>query len=95
MRQFDVYTTVNMQHIESRIGLIESIAEVPIRETVPDSILERAHSIEFIDIPPEELLDRLKEGKVYTGELSQIAISHFFEARQLNSVEGNSLEAHC
>ena len=82
----DVYTTLNVQHIESRKSLIESIAEVPIRETIPDSILERANSIEFIDIPPEELLTRLKEGKVYTGELSQIAISHFFKEDNLTAL---------
>lgn len=82
----DVFTTLNVQHIESRKGLVESIAEIPIRETVPDSILERANSIEFIDLPPEELLQRLKEGKVYTGELSQIAIAHFFKVDNLTAL---------
>lgn len=82
----DVYTTLNVQHIESRKDLVESIAEISIRETVPDSILERANSIEFVDIPPEELLERLKSGKVYTGELSQIAIQHFFKEDNLTAL---------
>lgn len=75
----DVYTTLNVQHIESRKEIVEKIAGVPIRETVPDSIVERASQIKLIDISPPELLQRLKEGKVYLGPQSEIAAKHFFQ----------------
>lgn len=75
----DVYTTLNVQHIESRKDLVESISEIQIRETVPDLVLERASSIELIDIPAQELLKRLSEGKVYLGNQSQIAARNFFK----------------
>ncbi|MDP1880361.1 MAG: DUF4118 domain-containing protein [Parachlamydiaceae bacterium] len=74
----DVYTTLNVQHLESRKDLVESITGIQIRETVPDSILERASTIELIDISPSVLLQRLKEGKVYLGMQSQIAAKNFF-----------------
>src|ERR1700722_9017042 len=64
----DVYTTLNVQHVESRKDIVESITGIKIRETVPDLILERANSIELIDISPSILLQRLKDGKVYLGD---------------------------
>lgn len=79
----DVYTTLNVQHVESRKDLVESLTGIQIRETVPDLILERATSIELIDIPPSELLKRLQEGKVYLGEQSKIAAAHFFQEENL------------
>src|SRR5262245_26543272 len=63
--KINVYTTLNVQHLESRKDLVENITGIPIWETVPDLVLERAFQIELVDIPPEELLKRLKEGKVY------------------------------
>jgi two-component system sensor histidine kinase KdpD len=75
----NVYTSLNVQHIESRKDIVESIAGIQIRETVPDLLLERATAIELIDIPPTELLQRLKEGKVYLGNQSQIAARNFFK----------------
>lgn len=79
----DVYTTLNVQHIESRKDVVESLTGIQVRETVPDLILERATSIELIDIPPLELLQRLKEGKVYLGDQSKIAAEHFFQEENL------------
>ena len=68
----DVYTTLNVQHLESRKDVVEGITGISIFETVPDLILERATNIEIIDIPPGELLQRLKEGKVYLGNQSTV-----------------------
>ena len=82
----DVYTTMNVQHVESRKDLVESLTGIPIRETVPDLILERATSIEIIDIPPQELLQRLKEGKVYLGDQSVIAADNFFQEQNITAL---------
>jgi len=82
----DVYTTLNVQHIESRTDVIESIAGITIRETVPDLVIDRAASIELIDITPDELLRRLKEGKVYIGNQSIIAAQNFFQADRLTAL---------
>ncbi len=82
----NVYTTLNVQHIESRKDIVENIASIRIGETVPDIILERANNIELIDIPPEKLLERLKEGKVYTGDQSKIAIQNFFQMDHLTAL---------
>ena len=75
----DVYTTLNVQHIESRKELVEEITGISIRETVPDLIVEKADQIKLIDISPPELLKRLEEGKVYLGKQSRIAAEHFFQ----------------
>ena len=82
----DVYTTLNVQHIESLKDFIESIAGIPIRETVPDSIIESAEMIELIDITPKELLQRLKDGKVYLPIQSKIAAKHFFQEDRLTAL---------
>ena len=79
----DVYTTLNVQHLESRKDIVESLTGIQVRETVPDLILERASSIELIDIPPPELLQRLAEGKVYLGDQSRMAAEHFFQEENL------------
>ncbi len=79
----DVYTTMNVQHLESRKDLVESLTGIQIRETVPDLILERAAAIELVDIPPQELLQRLKEGRVYIGDQSRQAAEHFFKEENL------------
>jgi len=81
-----VYTTLNVQHIESRKDIIESLTGISIRETVPDIMLERAHAIEFIDISPSDLLQRLKEGKVYLGDQSRIAAENFFKEGNLTAL---------
>lgn len=82
----DVFTTLNVQHVESRKDIVESLTGIQIRETVPDLVLERAATIEIIDISPNELLQRLKEGKVYLGDQSQIAARNFFLEENLTAL---------
>jgi two-component system sensor histidine kinase KdpD len=79
----EVYTTLNVQHVESLNDVVAQITHVQVRETVPDSILERADEIELVDIAPEELLVRLREGKVYLGEQAERAREHFFKTGNL------------
>ena len=73
-----VYTTVNVQHLESLNDVVAQITGVRVRETVPDSVLERADDVELIDLPPDDLLQRLRDGKVYVPEQIQHAIHNFF-----------------
>ncbi len=82
----NVYTTLNVQHIDSLKDEIEHIAGIAIRETVPDLIIESADYIELVDIPPDTLLERLKEGKVYLGDQSEIAARHFFKQDRLTAL---------
>jgi two-component system sensor histidine kinase KdpD len=82
----DVFTTINVQHLESRKDLVEKITGVSIRETVPDTILERASQIELIDITPLELLKRLREGKVYIGDKAVRAMDGFFKEDRLTAL---------
>lgn len=82
----DVFTSLNVQHVESRKDVVEHLTEVQIRETVPDLVLERAATIEIIDIPPSELIQRLKEGKVYLGEQSRLAAQNFFKEENLTAL---------
>lgn len=87
----DVYTTVNVQHLESRADTVAQITGSIIRETVPDSVFDQADEVEVIDIPPEELLKRLAEGKVYTPERSQQAIQNFFRKGNLTALREMAL----
>ena len=87
----DVYTTLNVQHLESRADTVAQITGVTVRETVPDSVFERADSVAIVDLPPEELLKRLADGKVYTGERSQEAVRHFFRAGNLTALREMAL----
>lgn len=82
----NIFTTLNVQHVESLKEIVEAITGIQIRETVPDLILERATQIEIVDITPTELLQRLKEGKVYLGDQSQIAAQHFFKEDRLTAL---------
>lgn len=82
----DVYTTLNVQHIESLNDIIKRITGVSVRETVPDLIIEKATSIQLVDLTPDELLDRLKEGKVYLPEQSHLAIQNFFKKDRLSAL---------
>lgn len=79
----DVYTTVNVQHIESLNDVVAQITGIPVKETVPDSIIERADEIELVDIPPDDLLQRLREGKVYVADQVQRAVEKFFRRESL------------
>jgi len=82
-RGIDVYTTLNVQHIESLNDVVSRIISARIQETIPDSILDMADTIELIDLPPEDLLKRLQEGKVYFAEQAEIAREHFFQKGNL------------
>ena len=79
----DVYTTLNIQHLESFRDLIAQTTGVIVRETIPDRVLDEASEIEVVDLPPEELLLRLREGKVYIPEQAVRAMENFFEAGNL------------
>jgi two-component system sensor histidine kinase KdpD len=87
----NVYTTLNVQHVESLIDTVRQITGITVHETVPDSILDRADEIELIDLPPQELLKRLSEGKVYTPERSATAIQNFFRKGNLTALRENRL----
>ncbi|MCE7698262.1 MAG: sensor histidine kinase KdpD, partial [Methanobacterium paludis] len=78
-----VYTTLNIQHIESLNDIIKQITGVQVKETVPDRIIWMADKIELVDLPTEELIERLKEGKVYIPEKAKQAIKRFFKERNL------------
>jgi two-component system sensor histidine kinase KdpD len=82
-RGIDVNTTLNVQHIESLNDVVARIISARIQETIPDSLLDMADTIELIDLPPEDLLKRLQEGKVYFAEQAQIAREHFFQKGNL------------
>jgi two-component system, OmpR family, sensor histidine kinase KdpD len=87
----DVYTTLNVQHIESLRNVVAQITGVWIRETIPDSIIDKANEIELVDLPPEELLKRLKEGKVYIPAQIANAIDKFFQKGNLTSLRELSM----
>ena len=82
----DVYTTLNVQHLESLNDVVAQITRVRVRETVPDSILDRADDVELVDLTPEDLLQRLKEGKVYFPEAAERAAQHYFVAGNLTAL---------
>ncbi|HET8948564.1 MAG TPA: sensor histidine kinase KdpD, partial [Candidatus Polarisedimenticolia bacterium] len=79
----DVHTTLNVQHLESLNDLVAQVTGVVVRETVPDSVLEAADEVELIDLPPDELLARLREGKVYLPDQAERALSGFFRKANL------------
>jgi two-component system sensor histidine kinase KdpD len=79
----NVYTAVNIQHLESLNDVVAQIAGIVVRETVPDSFLEEADEVELVDIPPEELQQRLREGKVYVAEQAERALDSFFRKGNL------------
>jgi two-component system sensor histidine kinase KdpD len=79
----DVYTTINVQHIESLNDVVSQITGIPVWETVPDAVLESANEIELVDLPPDELLQRLKEGKVYLPQQAERAVQNFFRKGNL------------
>ncbi len=82
-RGIDVNTTLNVQHIESLKDDVAQIIQAPIRETVPDSMIEMANTIEVVDLPPEELLRRLQDGKIYIPQQAELATEHFFRKGNL------------
>jgi two-component system sensor histidine kinase KdpD len=79
----DVYTTLNIQHLESLNDVVAQVTGVLVRETLPDRLIDEASEIEVVDLPPPELLQRLREGKVYVPELAASAIERFFKEGNL------------
>lgn len=79
----DVHTTLNVQHLEGVVDLVEEATGIRVRETVPDTILDRADEIELIDLPPDELLERLRAGKIYLPDVARQAIDRFFKRSNL------------
>lgn len=79
----DVYTTVNVQHMESLNDIIENITKIQVQETVPDSVFDRAEKIELVDIEPDELLRRFESGKIYHADRAETAMRNFFTRENL------------
>jgi two-component system sensor histidine kinase KdpD len=82
----DVYTTLNIQHVESLNDVVAKITRIRVRETVPDSMIERADDIELIDLTPEDLIQRLKDGKVYVPAQAERAVRHYFAPGNLTAL---------
>ncbi len=82
----DVYTTLNIQHVESLNDVVAQITRIRVRETVPDSLLNKADDIEVVDLAPDELIQRLKEGKVYVPKQAERALKHYFSPGNLTAL---------
>lgn len=87
----DVHTTVNVQHLESRLDVIRQITGVTVQETLPDSVLDEANEIVLIDLPPEDLIERLNEGRVYPGDRIDVAGRNFFRVGNLTALREMAL----
>jgi two-component system sensor histidine kinase KdpD len=87
----DVYTTINVQHFESRADAVRQITGVTVHEKVPDSLLDLANEIELIDLSPDDLRKRLAEGKVYTPDRSEVAANNFFRVGNLTALREMAL----
>src|SRR5262245_46098628 len=79
----DVYSTVNVQHLESLNDIIARITGVVVRETLPDAVFEQADEVELVDLAPDDLIGRLREGKVYVPGQAARALEHFFSKGNL------------
>lgn len=88
----DVYTTMNVQHCESANDVIAQITGVTVHETVPDTFIEKADDVELVDLPPEDLLKRLQEGKVYLADQAERAIQNFFQIGNLIALRQLALQ---
>jgi two-component system, OmpR family, sensor histidine kinase KdpD len=82
----DVWTTLNIQHLESLNDVVQKITKVRVRETVPDTVFDKADEIVLVDFPPDELLKRLAEGKVYVQDTAAQAVEHFFKPQNLTAL---------
>lgn len=87
----DVYTTVNVQHLESINDLIKEKTDSNVRETIPDNIFNKCDEVELIDIDPKELIERLKKGKIYPKKQIELALNNFFTLKKLNSLREMSM----
>ena len=90
----DVYTTLNIQHVESLNDVVARITRIRVRETVPDSVIERADDIELIDLTPEDLIQRLKDGKVYVPAPGRTRGPPLLRARQPDRAARTGAAAH-
>ncbi|RON50724.1 sensor histidine kinase [Pseudomonas frederiksbergensis] len=88
----DVYTTVNVQHLESLNDKVRGITGVQVRETLPDWVLQEAYELLLIDLPPRELLERLRDGKVYVPEQARAAIDAFFTQTNLTALREMAMQ---
>jgi two-component system sensor histidine kinase KdpD len=82
----DVYSTLNIQHVESLNDVVARITRVRVRETVPDSIIDRADEVELVDLTPEDLIQRLKDGKVYVPDQANRAVQNYFMPGNLTAL---------
>ncbi|MGN0412495.1 MAG: histidine kinase, partial [Lachnospiraceae bacterium] len=82
----DVYTTVNVQHIESLNDTVASITGILVRERIPDSVFDQASQVELVDIEPQELLERIRSGDVYKSAQAKQAMDHFFTLENLTAL---------
>jgi two-component system, OmpR family, sensor histidine kinase KdpD len=82
----DVFTTLNIQHVESLNDVVARITRIRVRETVPDSILDQADDIEVVDLAPDDLIQRLREGKVYVPQQAERAVRHYFQPGNLTAL---------
>jgi two-component system, OmpR family, sensor histidine kinase KdpD len=89
----DVYSTLNVQHLESRVDVVQQITGITVRETVPDSVLDQADEIELVDLTPDQLRKRLAGGKVYLGERAATASENFFREENLTALREMALRA--
>ena len=87
----DVYTTVNVQHIESLCDTVASITEIVVRERIPDSIFDNADQVELIDIEPQDLINRFNTGNVYRQTQEKQAVENFFTIENLTALREISL----
>ncbi|MDF3983465.1 sensor histidine kinase KdpD [Luteibacter sp. PPL201] len=88
----EVYTALNVQHLESLNDQVRRITNVAVRETVPDAFLDRARDIVLVDLPPRELIGRLKQGKVYVPETAAVALDAFFSPTNLAALRELAVE---
>ena len=82
----DIWTTLNIQHLESLNDVVQKISKVRVRETVPDPVFDKAEEVVLVDFPPDELLRRLAEGKVYVQDTAARAVEHFFKPQNLTAL---------
>ena len=89
-----MWTAVNIQHLESLSDVVSTITGVSVRETVPDTVVEKADEVVVVDITPAELIQRLNDGKVYLPENARRAADNFLQARQSDGLARIGAQAH-
>ena len=93
-RGIDVYSTVNIQHIESLNDVVAQITHVKVRETVPDAVFDRADAVELVDLTPDDLIQRLKDGKVYVPKQAERALTQFLLTGQSDRASRTGAAPH-